>query len=106
MAYDAAEHFWNPLAQQNDDRGQIPDSPKLQQILSLTYTDGSPVLKDLQLRGAALIRDILIELDRVDDVAIREQNYDRWSEANQRSSQNNAYLLRAIEEVVSRRREN
>lgn len=106
MAYDAAEHFWNPLAQQNDDRGQIPDSPKLQQILSLTYTDGSPVLKDLQLRGAALIRDILIELDRVDDVAFREQKYDRWSEANQRSSQNNAYLFAAIEEVVSRRREN
>jgi len=104
MAYDAAEHLWNPLAARLDDQGTIPDSPTLQQLKNLTYTDGSPVMKDQRLKGAALIREVLIELGKVDDIAFRELGYDRWSEENQRSIKNDAYMLRAIEKAVQRRR--
>ncbi len=104
MTYEAAEHLWNPLAARLDDQGQIRDSPVLQQIQNMTYTDGSPAMKDLRLKGTALIREVLIELNRVDDIAFRELGYDRWSEENQRSIKNDAYMLRAIEQVVQRER--
>lgn len=104
MAYEAAEHLWNPLAARLDDQGQIPDSPVLQQIQNMTYTDGSPAMKDLRLKGTALIREVLIELNRVDDITFQELGYNRWSEENQRSIKNDAYILRAIEQVVQRER--
>lgn len=104
MAYDAAEHFWNPLAARFDDQDSIPDSATLQPLKTMTYTDGRPVMKDLSLKGAALVREVLIKLGTVDDIVFREQGYDRWSEENQRSAKNNAYMLRAIEEVVERGR--
>ncbi len=102
MSYDASEHFWNPLAAKLDAKGMIPDSPALKRLQAMRYTDGSPVLKDLKLTGWSFIRDVIIELGVVDDVAFNKLGYDRWSEANQFSQQNNAFILRAVEEVVSR----
>ncbi len=104
-SYDASTQFWNPLAARLDPTGVIPDSPALQRLQAMRYTDGSPVLKDLKLTGWAFIRDVIIELGKADDTAFSELGYDRWSEANQFSRQNNAFILTAVEQVV-RRQEN
>jgi hypothetical protein len=100
MAYDASEQFWNPLCAKVDRDGTIPESPALERLQSMRYTDGTPVLKDVQLTGWRFIRDVLAGLDSVDDVAFRELGYDRWSEVNQRSPKNDAYILRVVEEVM------
>jgi hypothetical protein len=105
MAYEASEHLWNPLAARADKSGTIPDSPALKQLQSMTYTDGTPVLKDLKLTGWAFMRDVVIELGKLDDLAFRELGYDRWSEENQRSPKNEPYLWRSVEEVARRHAE-
>jgi hypothetical protein len=102
MSYDASEQFWNPLAARLDANGVIPGSPALKRLRSMRYTDGSPVLRDLNLTGWRFIRDVIIELGVGDDAAFRKLGYDRWSEANQFSKQNNAFILGAVEQVVSR----
>jgi hypothetical protein len=102
MAYDAAEHFWNPLAARFDKTGTLPESPALETLRAMRYTDGSPVLKDEQLTGWKFIRSVLAELAQVDDQAFRELNYNNWSEENQRSPKNAPYILRAVIQVASR----
>ncbi len=101
MAYEAADHLWNPLAARIDKTGVIPDSAALKQLQAMTYTDGTLVVKDLRLTGWALIRDVIVELGKIDDQAFRELGYERWSEENQRSPGNDAYLFRAIEKIAS-----
>ena len=66
----------------------------------MRYTDGSPVLKDDQLAGSDFIREVVSQLGHADDRAFQEQGYDRWSEENQRSEKNHAYLWGVIEAVV------
>ncbi|MEZ5385287.1 MAG: hypothetical protein R3F13_07220 [Prosthecobacter sp.] len=100
MAYEASEHLWNPLAARMDKAGVIPDSPALKQLQAMTYTDGTPVLKDLRLTGWAFIRNVIVELGRIDDDAFRELGDDRWSEENQRSPRNDAYIFQAIEKIA------
>jgi hypothetical protein len=68
----------------------------------MRYVDGTPVLKDLRLTGWKFIRDVLEGLAKADDVAFRELGYDRWSEENQRSPKNNAYILGVVEEAMKR----
>lgn len=102
MAYEASEHLWNSLAARMDKEGVIPDSPALKQLQAMTYLDGTPVLRDLKLTGWAFIRDVILELGRIDDTAFRELDHDHWSEENQRSTKNEAYLFRAIENVVAK----
>lgn len=101
MAYEAADHLWNPLAARLDKTGVIPDSAALKQLQAMTYTDGTLVVKDLQLTGWRFIRDVIVELGKIDDQAFRELGYERWSEENQRSPGNDAYLFRAIEKIAS-----
>jgi hypothetical protein len=103
MAYEASEHFWHPLCARDDAESVLPDSPTLKQLAALRYADGSPVLKDNQLTGWRLIRDVLAELDQADDVAFRQLGYARWSEENQRSPRNNPFILQAVADVVQRR---
>lgn len=106
MAYEASDHLWNPLVARFDKKNStIPDSPALKQLQAMTYTDGTPALKDLRLTGWAFIRDLVTELGGIDDLAFRELGYDRWSEENQRSPKNEAYLWRAVEEVARRHEE-
>lgn len=102
MAYEASEHFWNPLAAQADAVGLIPESPELEKLQALTYVDGTPVLKDLRLTGWRWMREVLHALDAADDVAFRELGYDRWSEENQKSPRNNPFIMTAICEVMNR----
>lgn len=102
MTYDASQHFWNPLAARLDAHGEIPDSSALQRLQAMRYIDGSPVLKDPNLKGWKFIREVILELGAVDDDAFRELGYDRWSEVNQFSPQNNDFILRAVERAVKR----
>lgn len=102
MSYDASEQFWNPLAARLDANGVIPDSPALKRLQAMRYTDGSHVLMDLNLTGWRFIRDVIIELGVVDDIAFRKLGYDRWTEANQFSKENNSFILGAVEKVFHR----
>ena len=103
MKYDASENFWNPICAKLDPDGTIPASPALQRLEAMRYTDGTPVLKDLRLTGWKFIREVLDGLAEADDVAFREFGYDRWSEDNQRSPRNNAFILGVVEAVMKRR---
>ncbi len=100
MAYEASEHLWNPLAKRMADELTLPESPALERLRAMRYTDGSPVLKDEHLAGWRFIREVIEGLGRSDDRAFDEQGYDRWSEENQRSEKNHAYLWKVIEAVV------
>ena len=100
MTYEASEHLWNPLAKRMAGEVTLPDSPALDRLRAMRYTDGSPVLKDDQLAGSGFIREVVNQLGRADDRAFQEQGYDRWSEENQRSEKNHAYLWGVIEAVV------
>ena len=102
MAYEASEHLWNPLAKRLDVDGEIPNGLALQRLKNMKYVDGSPVLKDLRLRGWKFVRDVLQELAKMDDIAFSDFGYDRWSEDNQRSPKNDEPMLRAVEAVVGR----
>lgn len=102
MAYEASEQFWNPLCARADRETAIPSSPALDRLQAMRYTDGTPVLKDLQLTGWKFIREVLAGLAEADDIAYRELGYDRWSEERQRSPKNDAYILRVVEDVVNR----
>jgi len=104
MSYDASEKFWNPLAAMDDAAGTIPEHSVSAELKQLTYSTGAKVLQDFQLTGWRLMREVLLELDKADDVAFRELGYDRWSEANQNSEKNNPYILRAVMEACAARR--
>jgi hypothetical protein len=87
--YDASIYFWNPLVKDLDKSGEIPSS----------------VMKDAELTGWKFVRSVFEELGRSDDIAFRELGFDKWSEANQRSPLNNAYIMRAVEKVLAENRE-
>ncbi len=102
MRYDAAAAFWNPLAAAYEERvdsaastKDLPDS-----LRALSYSDGSLVLRDPHLPGAALMREILAELAEVDDRAQQEIGYKEWSLANQGAPENNRFLFQAVREVL------
>ncbi len=101
MSYASADHFWNPLAAKIDAKGLIPESSGLKRLQSMTYTDGSSVLKDMRFTGWAFIRDVIVELGKIDAVAFRELEYNKWSEENQFSPKNNAYILRVIAGLIA-----
>jgi len=105
-SYDAAEEFWNVLASKDDPKGEIPESKVSAELKEMTYVNGTKVLRDFRFQGWRLMREVLLELDKADDVAFRELGYDRWSEANQRSSRNNPFILQAVMRAVSARSDN
>ncbi|MCG6156745.1 hypothetical protein [Rubinisphaera margarita] len=102
MRYDAEHVLWNPIARRTD-RGLVLTDKLLGQKLSrLRYSDGTPVLRDRSLLGAEIMRDIVIELGKLDDVAFEELNYESWSEKNQRADENNPYIYKAVMDVFRR----
>lgn len=103
MRYDAEYVLWNPIAMQTDPRGVIPESPVVRELATSRYSDGSAVLKDFALTGAKIMRDILIEFGKMDDIAFKELRYEKWTEDNQKSSKNNSYLYQSIMDVLRRR---
>ncbi len=102
MKYDAEFALWNPLAKKSDTIGILPEKSLDRKLVELRYSDGSPVLKDRLLTGTRIMRDILVGLDEMDDVAFKQIGYKDWSEENQRSSKNDPYIYQAIMDVLRR----
>lgn len=102
MSYDAERVLWNPIAKAVDAQGALPTDDTLRELATYRYSNGEPVLQDMRLTGAAVMREILLELDQQDDIAFQELQYDRWSEENQRSAQNNRYIYQAVMNVLRR----
>ncbi len=58
------------------------------------------VLRDNELVAADIMRDILLELDKLDDVAFKELGYESWSEDNQASEKNSPCVYQGIMDVL------
>ncbi|PQO36585.1 hypothetical protein C5Y97_11365 [Blastopirellula marina] len=102
LAYDAEFVLWNPIAQATDPSGRLPDSAAMRELAAVRYSDGKPVLADMNLRGYEVMREILLELGKLDDVAFQELGYQSWSEANQKSKQNDPYIYAGSMKVLQR----
>ena len=102
MKYDAEHVLWNPIASRTDGDGSLSDKLLGEKLTSLRYSDGTPVLRDRTLQGAEVMREILIELGKQDDVAFKELAYERWSEENQRAEGNNPYIYEAVMDALRR----
>lgn len=102
MRSEAEAAFWKTITQSVDASGRMPAAKIGTELRALRYTDGTPVLEDFTLTGAAFVRDVLIELGRTDDVVFKELGYDDWSEANQKSAANNIWIYQAVQDVASR----
>ena len=102
MDEQAAKEFWTPLAAKMNNKGVIPFTPALYKIMPLLYADGTPVFRSMRFPGWMFIRDVLLELGRVDDIARQELGYQEWTEENQSSPQNNKYIMEAVNTVVTR----
>jgi hypothetical protein len=98
----AAETFWIPLAAKMNNIGVIPFTPALYKIMPLVYANEKPVFKSMRFPGWMFIRDVLIELGRMDDTAFQKLGYQGWTEENQLSPKNNSYIMQAVNTVVTR----
>jgi hypothetical protein len=102
MKYDAEHVLWNPVAARTDRDGLLSNKLLGTKLTSLRYSDRTPVLRDRTLQGPEIMRDIVIELGKLDDVAFEELKYDRWSEENQRAEENNPYIYKAVMDAFRR----
>ncbi|MBI1311297.1 hypothetical protein GC176_08310 [bacterium] len=100
MSYDAEHVLWNPIAVRTDPKGVLPEKDAPLELQRLQYSDGTPVIRDPLLNGAALMRDILTELAKQDDIAFETLGYKDWSEDNQRSPQNNPFIYQAVMDAL------
>ena len=96
MAYEAEFYIWNPLADKSDSKGILPSNKIPKKVREMKYSDGSKILKDTRLKGALFMRDVLLELGKLDDLAYKELSYNKWSEVNQKSLNNSPYIYQAI----------
>ena len=103
MSYDAEHVLWNPIVRRMNQDDLLSNKLLGWKLASLRYSDGTPVLRDRTLQGAAIMRDIVIELGKLDDVAFEELKYDNWSEENQRAEENGPYIYKAVMDVFRRR---
>lgn len=103
MSYDAEVVLWNPIAMRTDRRGELPQKEMPIELQRLQYSDGTPVIRDLLLNGATVMRDILAELAKQDDIAFETLGYKDWSEDNQRSPQNNPFIYQAVMDALRKR---
>lgn len=99
-AYDAAATYWEPLLARADPTGRIPKDKLDPELLKATYVNGDPVLKDLDLTGWELLRDIFVALGKADDDVHRDRKLDRWPEAEQKSPANNSVIHQVVQETV------
>lgn len=103
MKYDAEHVLWNPIARQTDRNGLLSQKLLGDKLTSLRYSDRSPVLQDRLLHGAEVMRDIVVELGKLDDVAFDDLKYESWSEQNQRAEENNPYIYKAVMDAFRKR---
>ena len=100
MSYDAETVLWNPIAVRSDAKGVMAAKNAPVELQRLQYSDGAPVVRDSLLNGAELMRDVLIEMAKQDDIAFATLGYKDWSEDNQRSPQNNAFIYQAVMDAL------
>ncbi|TWU22967.1 hypothetical protein Pla52o_25000 [Novipirellula galeiformis] len=98
QSYDAEHVLWNPIAVATDSKRILPRSKELREIASMRYSHGQPILRDMNLNGIKVMRDILEELGRMDDIAFEKLGYESWSEDNQRSDSNSRFAYEAVME--------
>jgi len=100
-SYAAATEFFLPLLHRfNREDDHLPDHEAVREVEAMRYANGTPVLRAHRLAGWPLIKQWFERLNTMDEVAFRELGYDRWSEANQFSTANTPYLLKALGEVL------
>jgi hypothetical protein len=75
LALDGCE----PGRQGTDPKGLLRQTPVVRELAALRYSDGSPVHQDRNLTGAEIMRDILVDLGKMDDVALQELGYGEWT---------------------------
>jgi hypothetical protein len=100
MKYDAEFALWNPVARATDQQGLLTRMQISDRLKILKYSDGSPVLKDAEFVGWPVIRDVLIELAKADDIAFRELGYEEWTEKNQTSPDNDDYIYKSVMDAL------
>ncbi|WGT63001.1 hypothetical protein [Variovorax paradoxus] len=95
----AASAMWNRLATLLDPWGRLELPPDLMRI---TYTDGSPVVHDGQLRGAALMKALFEALGPLDHQVSARNGWATfgWKEEDQRSAAHDAEIFREVLKVV------
>ena len=99
MSYNAAQKLWNALGNlcPNASIALPVDDP----ILDLTYSDGTPVMKDRSFTGARMMREILAGFAAVEHEPFSKHQYGAWSSAVRRDPRNNPYLVEAIRNTAS-----
>lgn len=103
MSYDAEFYIWNPLALTDNTSDTIPLTNLYTQLSSMTYTNGKKIVEDNKLKGWRVMKNILLELGKMDDVAYQKIGYKKWSEPNQKSRGNSPYIYQAIINVISKK---
>ncbi|MBE0455288.1 MAG: hypothetical protein IBX58_16635 [Roseovarius sp.] len=96
--YDASG-WWNRLAAITDPVGRLPLS---RDITGMTYVDGSTVIKDDILHGAAFIRAVFEALESLSACVSSRNNWNRynWKEADQRSPEHDEEMFHAVMQVL------
>jgi len=102
MSYDAALLLWNPLAEAVDPEGKLSTRILPEELTTLKYSNGSNVLSDELFSGAELMRDILIELGKIDGQMMEELGYEKWTLANQGNVKNNDHIYDVVMEILRR----
>lgn len=103
-SYDTAKTYWGPLLNLHDKDGKLPKEKLPQSVIDARYVNGEPVLKDLDLTGWDLVREIFQALDDADEGVYQQRQLTRWSEKDQFSPENNAITHRIVQEVAARKR--
>lgn len=98
LSYNAAEALWIPLANLciGSRATLFADDP----VLSLTYSNGEPVMKDFIFSGALTMALVLRELEKLDDVSFAENAYNSWSEARQNDIRNTSYIAQGVKNIL------
>lgn len=96
-----SEHvLWNPISARTDRDGFLSGKMLGKKLASITYADGSPILRDRFLQGGEVMRDILVELGTLDDVALKDLKLEKWTEENRRAPENNPYIYKAVMDTL------
>lgn len=92
-----SEHvLWNPIAARTDRDGFLSTKMLGKELADLNYADGTPVLRDRFLQGGKVMRDIIVELSKLDDEAFKDLKHEEWTEENRRAPENNPYIYKAV----------
>lgn len=93
-SYGAADTLWMPLARLCP--GASQPLPEEDPFLDLVYSDGSSVLKDREIAGMRMMREILAGFAAAEEEAFSLYQYGEWSSAARRDPRNNHHMVEVI----------